>query len=210
MTRESVAQIVKPEILDADIRERLVEAAIHIVKRDDVAVPVEAGKHEFFVLDPGSMLRQLVQQNRVNRQAPGLAILCIRQKYCFSLPVDMLPLESEDLPLPHSSVERHDDRGVEILPGFPGRGLQRVRLEIKDVQYLYRTTQVATYIADAQAEGTPLYIMVSPSTQVAGTVAAGVAETGGEIAVADVATGTVVSLATGETLLDILPFLILL
>jgi hypothetical protein len=83
-------------------------------------------------------------------------------------------------------------------------------LEIKDVQYLYRTTQVATYIADAQAEGTPLYIMVSPSTQVAGTVAAGVAETGGEIAVADVATGTVVSLATGETLLDILPFLILL
>lgn len=86
----------------------------------------------------------------------------------------------------------------------------QLMIEIKDVQYLYRTSQVATYIADAQAEETPLYIMVSPSTQVAGTVAAGVAETGGEIAVADVATGTVVSLATGETLLDILPFLILL
>lgn len=51
---------------------------------------------------------------------------------------------------------------------------------------------------------------MSPTTEVAGTVTAAVAATGGEVAVADIAAGTVIGLTTGESLLELLPLLLLL
>ena len=74
----------------------------------------------------------------------------------------------------------------------------RIVGEIKDVQYLYRSGQIASQIAAAEAEGAPYYLLVSPGTQVAGTIAADSAVT---VGVVDVGAGTITSATTGASIL---------
>jgi len=85
-----------------------------------------------------------------------------------------------------------------------------VIVEIKDVQYLYTTSQIELQLAAAEAEGIPLYVVVSPTTTVATTVTEAVALTGGEVAVADVAAGTITGVVTGADILEILGLLLFL
>lgn len=68
----------------------------------------------------------------------------------------------------------------------PGTGLG----EIKAGQYVYNSTQIEAQIAAASEEGVPYYLVVSPTTAVAGTTATAVAETGGQVVVFDAAAGT--------------------
>jgi len=67
VTCEPLAQIVKPEIPDSGVLQDATEAPLHICHRNKLSAAVETGGHQFFVFYVGSMLRQFVKQNRVNR-----------------------------------------------------------------------------------------------------------------------------------------------
>ena len=79
----------------------------------------------------------------------------------------------------------------------------RLIVEIKDVGYLYRTGQILSQGAAAEAEGSAYFLLTSEGTAIAGTVA----QTGATVGVVDVAAGTIVDVAGAsllETILEIL------
>lgn len=62
MARERMAQVVESEVRNAAVFQHPPKTAFHVRERHYLAVAVKAGEYKLLVLDSGSMLRQLTQQ----------------------------------------------------------------------------------------------------------------------------------------------------
>jgi hypothetical protein len=81
--------------------------------------------------------------------------------------------------------------------------------ELKSGAYVYNTAQIEAQIAAATSEGVPYYLIVPPTTEVAGTTSAAVAGTGGQVIIYDATAGTIEAAEGGSVALEFLEFLAL-